>query len=261
MKLICLNTWGGRAGSKKLLAFLDAHRDADFVCLQEIWSAPYANLEGAPAGERPLAHDAIMVEGKQDIAALLSGHEAVFHPHHLDDYGLMTLVAKRLDVVESGDVFVHRERGYAPQGDIGHHARNVQFVTVATPSGRVTVMNFHGLWNGQGKGDSADRLAQSRRLVAFCARRREPFVLCGDFNLAPDTKSLKMFVEAGLTDLIDAFGVTSTRTSLYAGPERFADYVFVSPGVDVRAFRVLPDEVSDHAPLMLEFAPKSRALS
>ena len=28
MKLICLNTWGGRAGRDKLLAFLDAQRDA-----------------------------------------------------------------------------------------------------------------------------------------------------------------------------------------------------------------------------------------
>ncbi len=41
---------------------------------------------------------------------------------------------------------------------------------------------------------------------------------------------------------------------------RFADYVFVSPGVDVRAFRVPLDEVSDHAPLMLEFS-RSGSLS
>ena len=115
-------------------------------------------------------------------------------------------------------------------------------------------MNFHGLWNGQGKSDSADRIAQSRRLLDFLAGRREPFVVGGDFNLAPDTRSLKMLEKAGLRNLVAEFGVTSTRTSLYTRPERFADYVFVSASVDVRAFRVLPDEVSDHAPLMLEFA-------
>ena len=48
-------------------------------------------------------------------------------------------------------------------------------------------------------------------------------------------------------------GVTSTRTRLYARPEKLADYVLVSDGVAVRDFRVLPDEVSDHAPLMLGF--------
>jgi endonuclease/exonuclease/phosphatase family metal-dependent hydrolase len=254
MKLICLNTWGGRAGEDNLLAFLAAHRDADFLCLQEIWSAPYEGLEGAPAGAETIAHAEIMVRGKQAIASLLDDHEAFFHPHHLNDYGLMTLVAKRLEVVESGDVFVHRERGYAPRDNLGHHARNVQFVTVASPRGPMSVMNFHGLWNGLGKGDSDDRIAQSRRLLDFLASRREPFVLSGDFNLAPGARSLEMLEEAGLRNLVAEFGVASTRTSLYTRPEKFADYVFVSPGVEVLGFRVLPDEVSDHAPLMLEFA-------
>jgi endonuclease/exonuclease/phosphatase family metal-dependent hydrolase len=253
MKLICLNIWGGLAGRDKLLGFLSAHRDADVLCLQEVWSARYQGLDGASAGGHPLDQDAIMVKGKQEIAAVLDGHASYFHPNHLSDYGLMTLVSERLAVVESGDVFVHRERGFIPEGDIGHHARNVQFVTLATPRGWISVMNFHGLWNGQGKRDSADRLAQSRRILDFLATRREPFVLCGDFNLAPDTESLKMLEAAGLRNLVVEFGVTSTRTSLYTRPERFADYVFVSRGVDVRAFRVLPDEVSDHAPLMLEF--------
>jgi endonuclease/exonuclease/phosphatase family metal-dependent hydrolase len=214
MKLICLNTWGGRAGRDRLLAFLNAHRDADFICLQEVWSAPYEGLEGAAAGGRPLSHDAIMVTGKQEIAALLDRHEVFFHPHHLNDYGLMMLVAKGLEVIESGDVFVHRERGYIPEGDIGRHARNVQFVTIATPAGGVSVMNFHGLWNGQGKGDSADRIAQSQRLLDFLASHREPFVLSGDFNLAPGAESLKMIEEAGLKNLVAASGAASTRTSL-----------------------------------------------
>ena len=253
MKLICLNTWGGKAGAEKLLAFLDSHRDADFLCLQEIWSAPYAHLDGAAAGAEVIDHAEIMVYGKQEISALLGGHEAFFHPHHLDDYGLMTLVSKTLKVVDSGDVFVHRERGYVPEGNIGLHARNLQFVTVDGRSGPLSVMNFHGLWNGRGKGDSEERIEQSRRILKFLAGRRKPFVLCGDFNLLPETESLRMLEAAGLRNLVAEFGVTSTRTSLYTRAELFADYVFVSDGIDVRDFRVLADEVSDHAPLLLEF--------
>jgi endonuclease/exonuclease/phosphatase family metal-dependent hydrolase len=253
MKLICLNIWGGRAGAERLLAFLDAHRDADFLCLQEVWSSPYENLEGVPAGADAIVHDEIMVYAKQEIEALLGGHEAFFHPNHLDDYGLMTLVSKALDVVDSGDVFVHRERGYVPQGNLGLHARNLQFVTVDGPAGPLSVVNFHGLWNGQGKGDSDERIAQSRRILEFIGGRREPFVFCGDFNLQPDTESLRMLESAGLRNLVAEFGVTSTRTRLYTRPERFADYVFVSDGIAVRDFRVLTEEVSDHAPLLLEF--------
>ena len=254
MKLICLNTWGGRAGSKRLLAFLDSQRDAEFFCLQEIWSGPYENLKGVAAGAAALSQAEVMIYGKQAIGALLDSHQAFFHPHCLNNYGLMTLVSKKLEVVDSGDVFVHRERGFLPQGNLGLHARNIQFVTVAAPAGRFSVMNFHGLWNGQGKGDSDERISQSRRILAFLASRPKPLVLCGDFNLQPDTQSLRMLEEEGLRNLIAEHGVTSTRTTLYPRAESFADYVLVSAGVDVLEFRVLPDEVSDHAPLLLEFA-------
>lgn len=254
MKLVCLNTWGGRAGADKLLGFLNSHRDADFLCLQEVWSAPYEGLEGVPAGADAIAHAEIMVHGRQEIGALLDGHAAFFHPNHLNDYGLMTLVSTALRVVELGDVFVHRERGYVPEGNLGLHARNLQFVTVEGRSGPLSVVNFHGLWNGQGKGDSDERITQSRRILKFLEGRREPLVLCGDFNLLPDTESLRMLELAGLRNLVAQSGATSTRTSLYTRADPFADYVFVSDEIDVRDFRVLPEEVSDHAPLLLEFA-------
>ncbi len=37
-------------------------------------------------------------------------------------------------------------------------------------------------------------------------------------------------------------------------PVKFADYVLVTPGVAVEAFAVLPDEVSDHLALRMDFA-------
>lgn len=236
-----------------LLEFLASHSDAEFICLQEIWAAPYEDLEGVQAGSETLSHDSVMVYGKQEIAALLPGHEAFFHPHHLDNYGLMTLVSKRLRVVKAGDVFVHRDRGYKPRGNVGLHGRNLQFTTVEDPKGQLSVMNFHGLWNGQGKGDSDERVAQSRRILEFLRGRRKPFILCGDFNLLPDTQSLRMFEGEGLRNLVTEYRVASTRTRLYARADKFADYVFVSDGVDVQEFQVLVDEVSDHTPLMLQF--------
>jgi endonuclease/exonuclease/phosphatase family metal-dependent hydrolase len=55
-----------------------------------------------------------------------------------------------------------------------------------------------------------------------------PKILCGDFNLRPETKSMAR-VKAGMRDLIDEFNITSTRTALYDKPERYADYIFTSP--------------------------------
>ncbi len=253
MKVISLNTWGGRAGKDKLLDFFAAHKDVDIFCLQEIWSAPYEHLEGHAAGGLSIDHSNIMVYGLQEISELLVNHEPYFKPHHLDNYGLLMMVNKNLNVVSEGEVFVYKEKGHVPKGDVGFHSRNVQYVTIQTEKGNRSVLNFHGLWNGSGKGDSEDRLIQSDRIIQFMQTLTDPYVMCGDFNLLPDTQSLKKLEDFGLRNLIKEYSVVSTRTSLYDKPIKFADYVLVSKGVEVNDFKVLPDEVSDHSPMYLEF--------
>jgi len=255
MKIICLNIWGGRAGKEKLLAFFEAHRDtADVFCLQEVWADRYESFEGVLAGGRPIDHSLIMTHAFQEIGEALPEHEAYFAPSFYESYGLCMFVRKGIPVTETGDVFVHKERGHVPEGDIGLHARNLQYVTLERGGARLTVMNFHGLWNGKGKGDCEERLEQSDRIIEFARSRAEPFILCGDFNLTPDTESLRKFENAGLRNLIKEYGITSTRTSLYDKPLGYADYAFVSAGIEVQDFKVLPDEVSDHAPLSIAIA-------
>ncbi len=78
------------------------------------------------------------------------------------------------------------------------------------------------------------------------------FILCGDFNLLPETESLQLFERAGLRNLIKEYGITSTRTSFYNKPVPYADYAFITNGVNLIDFKVLPEEVSDHAPLYIE---------
>ncbi len=254
MKIISLNTWGGRAGRDKLLDFFEQHKGStDVFCLQEIWSAPYEHLDGVSAGGRPIDHRTIMTSGYQDISSALPDFEPLFHPHYGDNYGLMMLVKKELEIKNSGEVFVYRHKGFEPPlSDIGRHARNIQYATVSTKDGDVTIVNFHGLWNGKGKGDSEERIEQSDKILEFLKALNNPFVLCGDFNLTPETESLKKFEESGLKNMIKEYGVTSTRTSYYDKDERFADYIFTSPELKEASFEVLPDEVSDHAPLLIE---------
>ena len=55
-----------------------------------------------------------------------------------------------------------------------------------------------------------------------------------------------------MKNLIKEYNIQSTRTSLYEKSEKFADYVFVSPEIVVKDFKLLPDEVSDHLALFLE---------
>ncbi len=253
MKILVLNTWGGRAGSEKLLEFIEKHKsETDIFCLQEMWSAPHDDLVGRDAGGAPLDHSNVMTSGVSDMSRILPKHTAYFHPHFGDNYGLLMLVNKNLKVVTSGDVFVYKERGHMPEGDLGTHARNIQYVTLSVDNKLVTVINFHGLWNGKGKTDTKDRLAQSKNIVKFTKSLNNECVLCGDFNLLPDTESIKIIEDSGFKNLIKKYSITSTRTSFYKKPGKFADYVFLANGINEKHFEILPDEVSDHSAMLVE---------
>jgi endonuclease/exonuclease/phosphatase family metal-dependent hydrolase len=254
MKIISLNIWGGRAGREKVLDFFATNKDIDIFCLQEVWSKAYHELEGVEVAGRVPNHSLVMTEVLQDISKVLIDHTAYFRPHYGDNYGLALLVKSPLGVVEEGEIFVYKEKEYIPEGDPGEHARNLQYVKIRTEGKEYTVLNFHGLWNGQGKGDSPDRIAQSEKIISFLeATDSKRFVLCGDFNLSPDTESINMLVERlSAHNLIAQYGITSTRTPLYMRENRFADYVFTGGDITVKDFKVLPDEVSDHAPLYVE---------
>lgn len=257
MNIICLNIWGGRAGREHLLPFFEKHKDStDVFCLQEVWSGFYDDLEGLSAGGRTVNLSAIMTHALQEITEILTDHDVYFRPHYRENYGLCMFVRKNLNVVEEGELFVHKFKEYDPptDEDVGRHARNIQFVTIAGRERDITVINFHGLWNGQGKGDSDERLSQSDKILGFVKGLENPHVLCGNFNLTPDTESLQKFEQGGLRNLVREYGVTSTRTSLYTKPERFADYAFVSEGVEVMDFTVMSEEVSDHAALRIDIA-------
>ncbi len=244
MKIISLNTWGARAGHENMYEFIRKNIDVDIFCFQEAW-------EGGQEFSR-LWSDNIDTGMNTNIGAILKDHTLFFRPHVEDYYGLAMFVKKDLVIVDEGEVYVYKERGWMHDEFKGNHARNLQYVTLHTPSGLKTILNFHGIWNGQGKEDTEDRLLQSDNILKFLNSIDNPFVLMGDFNLLPETKSIKVLEDNGLKNLIKENGITSTRSSHYKKPLKFADYAFVSEGIKVNEFKVLPDEVSDHLAMYID---------
>jgi endonuclease/exonuclease/phosphatase family metal-dependent hydrolase len=252
MKLISLNTWGGRAGHELLLDFIRKHHDVDVVCLQEVWNANGENEADVLTSMGLISLENVMLDLWTHVTAILPEHRGVFFPYVGEHYGQAFFVRKDVVLAKEGALFTHREPGYIPSVAHGT-ASTLQYATLETPRGPRTFLNFHGLWNGKGKSDTEDRLRQSDNILTFLKTLDHPFVLIGDFNLLPETESLKKFEQFGLRNLIAEYGFTSTRTSLYKKELRYADYAFVSDGIEVKDFQVLPDEVSDHNPLFIEF--------
>lgn len=244
MKIITLNTWGGRI-HKEMQDFLIKNQDVDVFCFQEIYHNA-THIHVAQGGIDP------NLELFNDIARSLPRHNGYFRTHYLETYGLAIFVKEELEVVLEDECFVHKFKGYVPEDIVANHARNVQVVIVKTKIEKLNIFNFHGLWNGKGKTDSEERLNQSKKLSEYIEQFDGEKIVCGDFNLEPNTESIKIIEDLPMRNLIKEYTVTSTRTSLYSKEGRYADYIFVSENIKVKTFKVLPEEVSDHSALFLE---------
>lgn len=246
MKLITLNIWGGHV-KDRLLEFISTYHKVDFFCLQEVYHrAPYKTS----TDNNPVCLDIV-----DQIARKLPHHDFFFRPVVNNAYGLVMFVKKDIEIFGEGEIIIHENPDYPGKGPT--HQRNLQWLECRLQGERCMIINTHFLWNGAGKTDSPQRIQQSHRAKDFLDTVDIPKIFCGDLNLRPDTESIKV-LEENMRNLIKDYGITSTRTSLYPKPERFADYILISRDVIVHDFTVLKEEVSDHAALQLEFSLKSQ---
>lgn len=121
------------------------------------------------------------------------------------------------------------------------------------------ICNFHGLAYPGDKLDTQNRLKQSQGLIDFLKEKEGSKIIGGDFNLSPETESVKMFESYGYRNLIKDFSIKNTRNRLsweqFSGSKQYyADFAFVSSDVQVKNFSVIDNEVSDHLPLILEIS-------
>lgn len=254
MKLITLNIWGGIV-YKPLVSFIEKRSsDTDIFCFQEVLFGARPEFTSDHKARVNIFHE---------IAQRLPGHTPLtyiankathFQNEKLDGFhaGQAMFVRKDIRVVASGGF-----RGYQdelPDESLGGKITgSIQWVELKTNKGVVVIANLHGLWQKDTqKKDTPERLLQSEIIKDFFRERSGKKILCGDFNLYPDTKSVTL-LEAGMKNLIKEYDIQSTRSSLYTKEGKFADYILASHDVVVRDFRVLSDEVSDHLPLYLDF--------
>lgn len=256
MRLITLNCWGGRRMKALLDFFARRGPQADVFCLQEVFDGDQAKIDARHPTMHGLRGDLFI-----GIAAALPDFQGFFARwEDRDRMSTAVFVRRSIPVLAAREYLVYEPEKPVHEGDKVYSPRKLQTVTLADGDRALLVANLHGLWINGPKDDTVDRIRQSRLVSAALEAHAGPKVLCGDFNLLPDTASVRMLeVEARLRNLVLEYGVPSTRTPLYRSYDdpnepNFADYVMPSRDLAVKRFEVLPDVVSDHAPLYAEFA-------
>lgn len=265
LRVVSLNAWGG-ALHAPLMAYL-AEADPDVLCLQEVVSTRVPSADWLEYRD----HGVVLPQRARlfaEIRAAFPDHEVFFCPTACgelfdgdrsvqSEFGLATLVRRSFPVIGQALDFVHG--GFSAQGWGPHpRGRNAHAVRLFDYEAGVpvTIVQMHGLRDEAGKGDTPARQAQAEallRLIKRVWRDGERLVVCGDFNVLPESVTFGVLAELGLVDLVVSRGFTDTRTSHYRKAGRFADYLLVTPQVEVLAFDVVAQpEVSDHRALLLE---------
>lgn len=266
MRIVSLNAWGGKL-YEPLMRYL-AEADADVYCLQEVVRTP--GYEGSELiyrdGDLRLPQRTSLFD---DIRAILPRHDGRFFPASrgplyddggreiMSEFGLATFARRSLPVIGEAMGFVHGSFSATSWG-MHPRARNAHCIRVfdAGQGAPLTLAHMHGLRDPAGKEDNRLRELQAERLVDLIRRvwpGDERLVVCGDFNVLPDSSTFARLAQLGLRDLVTARGFTDTRTSHYEKPGRYADYILVNDMVDVASFDVVGEpEVSDHRALLLE---------
>jgi len=265
MRIMCLNGWGGKLYSKLLPYLISAAPDV--LCLQEVVHSPETKKDWLTYkdGDHILPQRANFF---RDVCQALPDHTPFFSPAAQgvlwdgdtavpSQWGLATFVHRSFPVIGQIQGFVHK--GYSAAGYGDHpRSRSAHGIKVYDYAQNrvVSITHMHGLRDLNGKKDTPERAQQARKLLALSNQVSETDgldVICGDFNVEPESETLRILRQSDFVELVTSHGFKSTRNSYYKKPGKFADYMLVSKPDMVRAFDVIYDpEISDHCPLLLE---------
>ena len=143
-----------------------------------------------------------------------------------------------------------------PNGDFSTHPKNVQCCEIDIKGQTHTVCNLHGIWGLDG-GDNPARLKMSDIIVEQI-KDKEKVLLAGDFNLKPNTQTIKN-IEKYLTnvfkdELKSSFNLSRKNLEKFPGyATAVVDMLFVSSDIKLLTHSCPQVDVSDHLPLMCEF--------
>ena len=174
------------------------------------------------------------------------------------EYG--NYIKSRFTITDGKSIFVQDHFSYITDWDwiSNHHGEEPRMVQIADlmidEVQELRILNYHGIWS-KNKQDTDRTLSAIQKLVQFAHEVNYPVIICGDFNLFPDTRSIKVLKD-NFTSLVDEFNIMSTRpkSNELSGVNRnVVDYVFISKNISVKAFKVIDSDVSDHLPLFLDF--------
>ena len=265
MKIISLNTFAGTV-FEPLMAFVERHAaDTDVFCFQEIMRTDDAKMLQTPKNWRVNLLDELtksLPMFEPFFTSMADDYKSDPDLHGHTQIGLATFVRRTMPVSEHGSLVISEEIISTPARTIKMQLP-LLFVKIVIQNTPLTICSVHGIPSPGDKRDSPERMEQSGRILDIMQKQAGEKIIVGDFNLNPDTESVRLFERAGFRNLIREYNIPTTRGSHHRvlhpehkktpeGFQEYADYTFVSAGITVKTFEVPDLPLSDHLPMMLD---------
>lgn len=246
MKLIQVNTWLGYL-LYPLLHLVEEEKP-DIVCAQEILSSD---------------DELILLDNINTHLTIKKLFPySFFSPTHKfkvlgSEVELGNAIYSRFPISEERVTFVNGsyEINHSLK-DLTRNVRNIQSCSVALPgTAKINIANHHGYHEPDPLG-SEKSVACMQRVIEHLQQLEGPLVFCGDFNLSPESKPVKLLNESLSLNNLTASNKISTTLSEAFRIKNLAiacDYIYTSSDISVKEFTVSDRVVSDHKPLILEF--------
>lgn len=241
MKLMTLNVWQGRL-ERVLLKHLETLA-IDFACMQEA-----VDYQGQSGG---------LVSTYQKIGKSLKLDKQFFSPLTAmklgkKDITFGNVIYSKFPFAKTNTVFTRGEYKRDFDFDVDdYNVRAFQHVEVGAGGKPLHILNHHGHHIDTHKLGDAETLRQVTQITDYIGQLDGAVILCGDFNLAPESKSIKLLGES-LRNLSTANTLQTTRSRLTYKKE-VCDYIFVNDAVLVKNFEMDDTVISDHNALLIDF--------
>jgi endonuclease/exonuclease/phosphatase family metal-dependent hydrolase len=250
LKIIQLNIWGGKFG-QQIIDFLQTEQP-DFVCMQEV-----NDLKGR-AGYKFFSTLDEIREGASFTDAFMSAAYSQRYMERELEYG--NAILSTLPFTTKQTVFTRGS--YRKNFDVTRDDGNIRNLQVATvtlgDAAKLHILNHHGHHIMGTKAGDDETLRQMQVIAATIdaittspATIDDPLILCGDFNLAPDSSSLAL-LNSQLTNLSIVHGLRRTYNQ-FSSVHEVCDYIFINEHVKPLHFQMSEALISDHKALILEF--------
>ncbi|MFH1712230.1 MAG: endonuclease/exonuclease/phosphatase family protein [Patescibacteria group bacterium] len=268
MKIISLNTYGGHVFEPLMKFIKEQSADTQVFCFQEMVSSQDPRAGTEDVGWRLDLFEQIqkiLPDFKVNFVPTQENFKTKPEINGPSKIGNAIFYHKNLEITDQGDFYICHSYNSFNGKDYATLGHNTVWIKTENNDQPLIICCVHGNSEPADKLDSPMRIEQSKKILDFLKDHDCAKVIMGDFNLFPETESIKMFERSGFRNLITEYEIKNTRGSKMRqlfpeyehGPygfQNYADFTLVTPDLKIDSFEVPDVPISDHLPMILKLA-------